>query len=256
MRTNAKLPLSLIAIVVAVMFSACTTRYGHLTRRVDFSKKKQHPTFHSGHYVRESPANTPEPAVLATEIQKKETISSVPPAREAIALPPVQHINRHNQNLTPPDTLVERPSKDTVMNPPDSKARPDSKLYHGSITAFSIAAATNLALVSTARFNFMALALLLGLGLVVVGYFIGKLVTNMADNNTHPPRGSTPFNASREQLKRVVQIFFLTAVSLFVLSLMVALLQAFELATGLLILGLIAFWAGVLGGITYLLMGI
>ncbi|MBO6518387.1 MAG: hypothetical protein JJ975_17780 [Bacteroidia bacterium] len=246
MRTN---QYFLFLLLASVLFGACKQRYGYIPRSLNLTKQ-EHAEKGFSHYV--SPS-------------KKDVADSVAPTTPGstsnTALPPTQKITEPigKQTLrTKPLNLLKpfrKTSPRTAVDSTKEKPKRRKDLASGSGFFFAAVAVLNASILFTPYVNTLFLSILIGLGAFVIGYLLIELAKNIRKNRLRPTSTKT-YKEARERLKRVVGILFIVSGSFFLIGVLSMAAGIFGLGVFCFVMGAIAFYAALLGGLIYLLMGI
>jgi len=205
----------------------------------------------SGHYVRQNQrlAVTTPQQKLGTELEKvNSSVDLMPTSKLSDVLLELDNLKKplkksqwRNDSITKADTL----------SPYDV----DQKLIKGSGTMFAIASGMNAALLITPLYNYLNIVLLLGLALLIIGYFVFKFVENTKQNRIQPIKYRAQSYAKLSQIKKAFNILMIISGSAFSLALMTATLGSFGLPIFFSAIGLIALLGGLIVGLVFLIMG-
>ncbi|MFT5512699.1 MAG: membrane protein YqaA with SNARE-associated domain [Bacteroidia bacterium] len=231
LRTHIKI---LLILLCSLLIASCAQRYSKIPR-VHFQKKTN--TYSTGHYVN-------------TRLQQDE-------AHLLSANTDVCDSTERQETKATTDK-PKRVKKLNTLPPNDSTSnyQVDQNLISGSGALFTIATGINAALLIAPLHNFVFVGLLLGLGVLVLGYFISKFIENTNQNRLRPNRYKVGQPKNRDQLKKAFNISMIVSGVSFALALMTAATGSFALPFTFFILGMITLWVGLLIGLVYLVMGV
>lgn len=239
----------LIVLSVTLLFG-CAQRHSHIPRVHHFSNMHTK-ILRSGHYVQPNQrlaVTTPQPK-LGTELEKvNSSIDLIPTSKLSDVRLELDNLKKP---LKKPQWRNDSITKADTLSPYDV----DQKLIKGSGTMFAIASGMNAALLITPLYNFLNIGLLLGLALLVIGYFVFKFVENTKQNRIQPIKYRAKSYAKRSQVKKAFNILMIISGSAFSLALMTAATGSFGLPIFFSAIGLIALWGGLIVGLVYLIMG-
>lgn len=242
--------LSILTIVSCFVLVSCAQRYSNIPR---VHHNPKHKTFKSnGHYVKVSPANTISTGQFYSE---EEAIDSLKPLTFSSNKEPIKSVfSRIPEEVKPLQRFLQIdsvPSRDTLQ-----KDEVDKSLIKGSTGLFVVATGMNAAFLLTPAYNFMFIGLLIGLGLLVIGYFISKFIQNTGDNRIFPVKYRAKRRNDRSKLKKAFNLLMIISASSFMLALLTALAGSWDAPIFFFILGLVTLYAGLIVGLIYLLMGL
>lgn len=236
-------------LLAVLTFSSCSSRYGYIPRTFQLTKAKPNQTGLKGHYVSKTPSDT------VKQRHFEELVNSVD------AEPKIHENQQHVKVKTSPKISFNKAfatdtiDSDTVLSAPPQKV--DKKLFKESNALFAIATAANLAYLLAAEVSFLAISILIGLGLIILIYAADSVIMDLIDTRSKPLGPVRGFDPRRESIKKGFQVLMLIAGILFTLALLVLALTIFEeIAIVLAVFGAIAFYAGLLTGLTYLITGL
>ncbi len=230
--------------LLSLLLISCAQRYNNIPR---VHVKAKHQSFKStGHYVSDSKRIE---QVKISE-QPVDTISHFTESSPSNVLLPGKpkfstHLN--HKKYTPSDSLIET---DTT-----TKREVDKSLIKSSTSLLVVTAGFNAGMILAPSYSFLFIGLLVGLGLLVIGYFISKFVVNSNENKVFPIRVRTKRQNNRSQLKKAFNILMIISGSSFAVALFTAATGSFALPFFFLILGMITLYAGLLVGLIYVIAG-
>jgi hypothetical protein len=233
-------------LIFASLFAVgCVQQYRNIPRVHHNSKHAPYKS--NGHWVNTSPSHI--------------TVDSLPDDRMHVQ--PTTQLTKVKSNQSQvtswPQTKIRKahdtPSIDSLGLDSVSKYDVDKSLTRGSAGLFVVAAGMNVAFLLTPVYTFMFIGLLIGLGLLVLGYFISKFIENVNDNRIKPKKIRFAADPKRDKLKKAFNISMIVAGSSFTLALITATTGSFSLPFFFFILGMISLWGGLLLGLIYVLMG-
>ncbi len=239
-------------LVALSVFSSCKQRYGYIPRSFSTSQTAQSGQHYSGHYVQSEKTKAiqtrtfnPNEAQPLTRLYSGQSSKLTAPRHTAHRFVKPRKFIQEKTFNTPIDSTRDSTNRSSV----------DPTLSKGSEIIFGVAAIMNVAMLFTPFYNYMFLAILIGLGLLVIGYFLNQLVKNMRKNRVKPLKNKDAADA-RRRLKKVVGTLFIVSGSLFMLALVFLGLGFFDASFFFAIFGIIAFYAALLAGFIYLLLGL
>ena len=228
----------LFILLSSLLFVSCAQRYSKIPR-VHFQKKTN--TYSSnGHYVNAAREQN-KPQLHSTNHAVIDSTKSQETKAKTVKPKPGYRIRKRSTQITTDST---------------SNNEVDKNLISGSGALFTIAAGINAALLITPLHNFLFVGLLLGLGVLVLGYFISKFIENTNQNRLRSNRYKLGQPKNRDQLKKAFNISMIVSGVSFALALMTAATGSIALPYTFFILGMITLWVGLLVGIVYLVMGV
>jgi hypothetical protein len=236
----------LICLFITMLLLGCTHRYRNIPR-VHFSTKKSNAKS-QGHYVSSKNAQDFRQKNMTTS--QVDSIDTKLAKTKPQILPRIKtksFQNTHQHALFDIDSL---PLSDTV-----SDYAVDKSLMKNSSVLFAFVAAANAGILLAPLINYLLIGLLIGLGLLVLGYFVSKFIENAKENRIQPYRYKIGGYGNREQLKKAFNITMIASGSAFALALFTTATGSFALPYFFFILGLLMLYAGLLIGLIYLVMG-
>lgn len=229
-----------------LLLFGCAQRYNNIPR---VHVSPQNKTYRStGHYVPKSAKVTQK-----THTTSMDTVSSNLVGRSTDNKLAIEEssINYTLQNKT----KVKVPIDSSGTSDSTTNKEVDKSLIKNSTGLFVVAAGMNAAFLLTPTYNFMFIGLLIGLGLLVLGYFVSKFIGNANDNRILPIKYRSRLGRNRSQLKKAFNICMIISGSSFVLALFTAATGSFSLPFFFFVLGMITLYGGLLVGLIYVIVG-
>ena len=245
MRQN-KTQLIYLFVVSSMLVLGCSMRYNNIPRVSNFGSKSN--SFQTGHYVKAQNHIADTINTLENYLHK---LDASPPFETA----PSKKFATSN---TPPvvDKITSGYTDTTQQSDTTKHYDIDKSLIRGSGTMFAIATGLNAALLITPVYNFLFIGLLLGLALLVIGYFVSKFVENARETRTRPVKLRAKNYSKAGQVKKAFNTLMIISASSFSLALITAATGSFDLPIFFFIVGMIALWGGLLVGLVYLVLSV
>jgi|GEM_PF-2202563 len=243
--------ISLLIVLIVTLLFGCAQRHSHIPRVHKFSHQSNK-FVSSGHYVqpRKARAMDASAIIVVPKTLNGPSMGNNIDIKREHALTPFEVEKVIKSDPTPAIHIDSVIKADTV-----SPYEVDKSLIKGSGTMFAIASGMNVALLITPLYNFFNIGLLLGLALLIIGYFVFKFVENTKQNRINPIKLRSKTFAKRNQVKKAFNILMIISGSGFSLALMTAATGSFGLPIFFSAIGLITLWAGLIVGLVYLIMG-
>lgn len=249
--------IALFSLTLVLGLNGCKQRYGYIPRSLNLQKSPPKRTAFSSHYVQVPSKFHP------TEL---ETANTNPVHLDSL----IPHAQVDNPKIIPRETgrlLRSNKRTKTTSQPPriqkdtikidSTKFTREPGLSKGSDFLLGTAAVLNLAMLFTPYYNYMIVVLLVGLGTVAVFYLLGRMFINMKDNKVRPKSERLRYNSrARDRMKQWVKGLFIGAGICFALALILVSASFFDLSFFFFVLGVIGFYAALLAGLVYLIMGL
>lgn len=245
---NFKASSLLVLCFLSLLFASCAQRYGNIPR---VHVKAKHKTFRSnGHYVSPSKTN-PQRAAVENRVVTAFQYDEAQKASTEVLLPKGNIIQKRIHNTVRTKETIDS------LNQDDSLGRHeiDKSLIKGSTSLLVVATGLNAAILIAPSYSFLFIGLLIGLGLLVIGYFIAKFVENSRNNKVFPVRVRSKAAKDRSQLKKAFNISMIISGSSFALALFTAATGSFALPFFFFILGMVTLYVGLLVGLIYVIAG-